>query len=124
MGAVPFKGDGFKKAIEAMEPIDVGEVIDLSGLSDLLDSISGVENYADRKQLTDEAIKIAQQQTKLMQAEERNLNTRAALVAKELANIQMLTGEQSNVIEIDAHGVEKQDCEGSTECQAFELDCE
>lgn len=123
MGAVPFKGDGFKKAIEAMEPIDVGEVIDLSGLSDLLDSISGVENYADRKQLTDEAIKIAQQQTKLMQAEERNLNTRAALVAKELANIQMLTGEQSNVIEIDAHGVEKQDCEGSTECQAFELDC-
>ena len=100
---------GLQKAFEEMEPIPVGEVIDLGGLSDLLDSISSVENYGDRKQLTDEAIKIAKAQRELIQAEERNLNTRNAAISKEMQNITRMEGLQGDgdkTIKIDCAGVE------------------
>jgi len=103
MGAVT---DGLKDAVLDMEPIDIGEAIDMSGLSDLMDSLAGIENYADKQQMTDEAFKIAQAQRELMQAEAKNLNTRNAILQQETQNITRMEGTQNSTIKIEASGLE------------------
>jgi len=105
MGAVT---DGLKDAVLDMEPIDIGEVIDMSGLSDLMDSLAGIENYADRQQMTDEALKIAKAQREVIEAETRNLNTRNAILAQETQNITRMESSfgETKTIKIEASGLE------------------
>jgi TP901 family phage tail tape measure protein len=99
-------GDGIKSALDDMEPIDIGEVVDMSGLADLMDSIAGLENYADRQKMTDEALNIARAQREVLQAETRNLNARNAILQQETQNITRMESGFDNTIKIEAAGLE------------------
>ena len=78
-------GDMIKDSFKDSDPVPLDDIIDLGGLSDLLDSISGLDRETDKRDLTDAAIRIAREQAKIIEAERDNLNARSAILEERMA---------------------------------------
>lgn len=100
--------DKFKDAFKQTEPIPVDDLVDMSGIAELLDSIKGMDSPTDRGKMKDAAMRMMESQRKVVDTEQRNLAVRTAIAEKEwrTANMTKLSGEQENVIKIEAAGLE------------------
>ena len=101
-------GDMIKESFKDSDPVPLDDIIDLGGLSDLLDSIKGLDSQTDKRELTDAAIKIAQAQKEVIDAERRNLDVRSSILEDEWrkANYERSTSEVEQTIKIEASGLE------------------
>jgi len=100
--------DKFKDAFKQTEPIPIDDLVDMSGIAELLDAIKGMDDPIDKNRMKDAAMKIMESQRKIIDAERGNLNARTALAEQEWRTAQMtkMSGEQENVIKIEAAGLE------------------